>query len=92
MDQAVLEHRRRVRTRARPAGGAGRTDALLQSRIQHALGEAGYHHLRDLAVAVDGGEVVLSGRLPTYYLAQLALTKAMRVDGVARVRNEIQIN
>jgi osmotically-inducible protein OsmY len=91
MDQAVMEQRR-VRREAGAVPTAGRTDGLLRLRIQQALGEAGYHPLRELAVAVDGDEVVLSGHLPTYHLAQLALTKAMRVDGVARVRNEIQVN
>jgi osmotically-inducible protein OsmY len=105
MDQAVLEQReskqrepkQRERTHGHGANGYlsnGRqwADRLLQSRIQNALEESGYEPLRNLGVTVDKGEVVLRGRLPSYYLTQLALTKAMRVEGVAQVRHEIQVN
>ena len=97
MDQAILEPERRERVNghggnAYTAKGACRTDRTLHSRIQSALEESGYDQLRNLGVVVDAGEVILRGRLPSYYLTQLALTKAMRVKGVARVRNEIQVS
>jgi osmotically-inducible protein OsmY len=97
MDQAVLEPERRERVTGHGANayssqGAYRADRALQSRIQSALEASGYDQLRNLGVLVDAGEVILRGRLPSYYLTQLALTKAMRVEGVARVRNEIQVS
>lgn len=97
MDQAVLEPQRRERVTGQEANGytskrAYRADSALQSRIQRELEDSGYDQLRNLGVMVDAGEVVLRGRLPSYYLTQLALTKAMRVEGVARVRNEIQVS
>jgi osmotically-inducible protein OsmY len=99
MDHAVLEPEQRERANAygyvangHAGSGRRRADRALQDRIEGALGESGYDQLRKLQVAVDAGEVVLRGRLPSYYLTQLALTKAMRVEGVARVRNEIQVS
>ena len=97
MDQAVLEPELRERANEQganrhAASGRCRADRSLQNRIEGALEQSGYDQLRNLRVAVDAGEVVLRGRLPSYYLTQLALTKAMRVEGVARVRNEIQVS
>ena len=97
MDQAVLEPEQRDRVSEHGAYGhvdsrRCRADRTLRDHIEGALEESGYDQLRNLQIAVDAGEVVLRGRLPSYYLTQLALTKAMRVEGVARVRNEIQVS
>jgi osmotically-inducible protein OsmY len=93
MDQALLEQEQRERRSGhRATSDVRRIDSALRLRIQHALEQSGYQPLRELGVAVEGDEVVLRGRLPTYYLTQLALTKAMHVEGVGRVRHEIQVN
>ena len=45
----------------------------------------GYPSLGGLSVAVHEGHVSLSGRLPTYYLRQVAQAAALSVSGVDRV-------
>ena len=67
-------------------------DEQLFSEIERALlitGHAGT--LRGIQVEVHAGSVVLSGRLPSYYLKQIAQVSAMNIDGVVQVRNGIQV-
>ena len=67
-------------------------DEQLFLEIERALLISGYAGtLRGIQVEVHAGSVVLSGRLPSYYLKQIAQVSAMRVDGVVQVRNEIQV-
>ena len=42
-------------------------------------------------VAAHDGEVVLSGRVGTYYRRQLALAGARRVAGVRRIVDQIEV-
>lgn len=82
-----------------PADG-GRVDSLLlqhlenldlAERVERALSATGYGPLRDLAVTVHAGLVVLGGRAPSYYLKQVAQTTALSVPGVERVLNELEV-
>ncbi|MCH7990270.1 MAG: BON domain-containing protein [Planctomycetes bacterium] len=67
-------------------------DEQLFSEIERALLISGYAGtLRGIQVEVHAGSVVLSGRLPSYYLKQIVQVIAMRVDGVVQVRNGIQV-
>lgn len=51
------------------------------------------HHagLRHIGYRIDGGTVVLHGRVPSYYLKQLAQVKVTCVPGVERVDNRIEV-
>lgn len=44
--------------------------------------------LRDLAAADREGTIILSGRVPTFYMKQLAQVVAQAVDGVRKVENQ----
>ena len=59
--------------------------------ISEALRQTGYGQLRMLDLRRDGDSVVLAGRVPTYFLKQLAQSVAMGVPGVGRVDNEIRV-
>jgi osmotically-inducible protein OsmY len=59
---------------------------------RHRLHRAGYLALRDIACDADGDALRLRGRLPTYYLKQLAQELAAEVEGVGRVINQIQVS
>jgi osmotically-inducible protein OsmY len=59
--------------------------------VRIALDGTGHAWLRRVAVAVEGGVVVLRGVVPSFYLKQLAQTTVMAVPGVAEVRNELQV-
>ncbi len=74
-------------------GSVSMCDEQLLSAIEKALlitGHAGT--LRGIQIEVHAGSVVLSGRLPTYYLKQIAQVSTMNVEGVVQVSNEIQVD
>lgn len=48
-------------------------------------------HLRRLVVTTRDGEVVISGRVPSYYLKQMAQEAIRSCLGPRRLRNEVQV-
>ena len=59
------------------------TEALSASRCLFAF--------REISVIAHEGHVVLHGRLPTYYLKQLAQSATMSVRGVEAIINNIEV-
>ncbi|MEX1096147.1 MAG: BON domain-containing protein [Planctomycetales bacterium] len=74
----------------RSAKGFG-TDGELRERVGRALLESGYQRLRFLTVDVEGGRVVLRGRVPSYYFKQVAQTVAMNAARPASLRNDLDV-
>lgn len=68
-----------------------RPDARMAARIERALRDTGYLSLRDLEIIVTEGLVVLRGRLPSYYLKQVAHATAGAVPGVAEILDELDV-
>lgn len=68
-----------------------RTDDDLRERIGRAFRESGYPRLRTLTVDVEGGMVVLRGRVPSYYFKQVAQTVAMNAVRPAAIRNDLDV-
>ena len=66
-------------------------DDLLSQYVERALRSNGHIHLRCLEVSVRTGQVVLSGRVPSYYVKQVAQAVALAVCGVRTVRNELTV-
>lgn len=48
--------------------------------------------LRDLATADCGGTIVVSGRVPSFYMKQLAQVIAQKVEGVRTVENRTVVS
>ncbi|MEX0715230.1 MAG: BON domain-containing protein [Planctomycetaceae bacterium] len=67
------------------------TDHDLRERIGQALQDSGYPRLRSLTVDVEGGSVVLRGRVPSYYFKQVAQTVAMNAARPATLRNDLDV-
>ncbi|ODT98648.1 MAG: hypothetical protein ABS79_05555 [Planctomycetes bacterium SCN 63-9] len=57
----------------------------------HRLGRSGYSAFNDLSCEVVGADLWLRGRLPTYYLKQMAQAIVAQVEGVRRVINHIEV-
>jgi osmotically-inducible protein OsmY len=57
-------------------------------RLRH----SGYLALRDISCDVDGDGLSLHGRLPSYYLKQVAQALVAEVEGVERVVNMIKVS
>jgi osmotically-inducible protein OsmY len=69
----------------------GLMDLCLAERVEQALRATGYPSLRAVKVSVCGGLVILQGRVPSYYLKQLAQATALDVPGVGELRNDVEV-
>jgi len=58
---------------------------------EHRLWSSGYLALRDVSCEEQAGFVRLRGRLPSYYLKQMAQAIVADIEGVRRVVNLIEI-
>ena len=50
-----------------------------------------YFTLRNVRCTCRGGVLYLRGRLPTYYLKQLAQRTVAPVEGLTRIENQIEV-
>jgi osmotically-inducible protein OsmY len=90
-------------TRKRTAGdtGAARETAQLlgqsleslrlAERVQRALCATGHMPLRGIEVTVQARLVILAGRVPSYFLKQVAQATALAVPGAQQVRNDLEV-
>lgn len=74
-----------------PMSDRDQRDAALLDAVAHALRRTGYSPLRDVQVECERGRVVLSGRVPSYHLKQMAQTVALEIAGVLRLQNDIDV-
>jgi osmotically-inducible protein OsmY len=66
-------------------------DLRLAERVASALRATGYGPLRGIEVAVQERLVILGGRVPSFYLKQVAQTTALAVPGAHQVRNDLDV-
>ena len=66
-------------------------DLCLAERVGRALRATGYGPLRGVEVTVHARLVILGGRVPSYYLKQVAQTTALAVPGARHVRNDLDV-
>jgi osmotically-inducible protein OsmY len=65
--------------------------STIEETAEDRLRRSGYLALRDIPCEVRGGVARLRGRLPTYYLRQVAQAIVAEVDGVIVVSNQIEV-
>ena len=63
----------------------------LKARIVEALDNSGYAALSAVGCDVDSNRVILRGSVPSYHLKQLAQVHALRVDGIGRLENRLEV-
>lgn len=68
--------------------GSGRS---LSDAVAVALDRTGHGWLRRVTATAAGGVVTLQGKVPSFYLKQLAQVVVTAVAGVELVRNELQV-
>jgi osmotically-inducible protein OsmY len=66
-------------------------DLRLAECVERALRASGYGPLRGIEVTVQARLVTLGGRVPSYYLKQVAQTAALAVPGAGLVRNDLDV-
>ncbi len=69
----------------------GEVAVPLADAVRRALDGTGHAWLRLVTVTTEGGCVVLRGRVPSYYLKQLAQVTALAVPGVGVLKNELRV-
>ena len=70
-------------------------ESLFQEIAEIARGvlrQSAYAELRDLSCDFSGGVLTLRGRVPTYYLKQLAQEAVADVPGVIEVDNHVEVD
>lgn len=53
--------------------------------------QLGYQQLSNIECEVDGDVMILSGKLKSFYLKQIAQSVAIKIPGVASVQNQIEV-
>lgn len=66
-------------------------DHRLAGRIERALRASGYGALRTVRVSVNARVVILVGRVPSYYMKQVAQVKALAVPGTHAIHNDVEV-
>ena len=67
-------------------------DLALAERIERRLRATGYGALREIEVTIHDGNVILGGRVPSYYLKLIAQAIARSViRGRYRLRNDLGV-
>jgi len=66
-------------------------DVVLSRIVERAFAANGYMPLDVIEVNVHEGFVTLKGRVPSYYLKQMAQTAIIGHDGIERIQNEIEV-
>jgi osmotically-inducible protein OsmY len=64
---------------------------MVVEEVRSRLQGMAYHALKQIVCEYRDGTLVLRGRLPSYYLKQVAQTAVARVAGVERVVNQIEV-
>jgi len=67
-----------------------KSEAIVQT-VQKCLEGSAHTVLRTVSVSYERGVLFLRGRLPSYFHKQLAQEAVRRIDGVARIVNEIEV-
>jgi len=66
-------------------------DFSLAERVERALRATGYGSLRAVLVSASAGVVILLGRVPSYYLKQIAQATALAVPGAHQIHNGLDV-
>ena len=59
--------------------------------VERALRATGYGSLRGVEVTARERMVILKGRVPSYYLKQVAQAAALAVPGGHQIRNDLEV-
>ena len=66
-------------------------DGDLAARAESGLRTSGYRSLRVISCESHEGRLVLRGRVPSYYLKQVAQEQVRRIEGVESIVNAVEV-
>lgn len=64
----------------------------LEDRVRISFDQLGYRQLNAVQCTADGDSMLLTGKLKSFYLKQVAQSVAVKIPGVRSVRNEIEVS
>jgi osmotically-inducible protein OsmY len=67
------------------------TTPIVEDRARKQLQGQPYRALKHVSCEYRDGALVLRGRLPSYFLKQMAQTAVARLPGVERIHNHIEV-
>ena len=66
--------------------------APVETRVRQRLAECSYsYYLRDVTVDFGSGVLTLRGRVPTFYMKQIAQSLLGDIDGVSGINNRLDV-
>jgi osmotically-inducible protein OsmY len=65
--------------------------APLSAAVGKALAQTGHGWLQRIVVVIEGGNVILRGKVPNFYLKQMAQATVMAMPDVEVVQNELHV-
>ncbi len=90
MIMAVMKHQDNRPSKVRERGAE--TSVTVEAAIRGRFQRSPYLPLRNISCTLDHGVLSLRGRVPTYYLKQLAQTIGGSFEGVRHVSNELHVD
>jgi osmotically-inducible protein OsmY len=87
--RAAARQRRRMMVQAMQAKPTG--DAGVELKAQQLLDGSNYLALRRLRCEFHDGHLVLRGRVPTFYLKQMAQTLVRQLPQVQQIENRLDV-
>lgn len=64
---------------------------MIEATARRQFASAPYAELREVACDFRQGELRLQGKVSSFYLKQMAITMAQRIEGVLQVRDELRV-
>lgn len=77
--------------RERRARMPRREDSVVERRITRRLQTSPYLSIRRVTCRFHEGMLRLQGRVPSYYLKQIAQTMVLEMDGVDEIDNQLEV-
>jgi osmotically-inducible protein OsmY len=71
--------------------GTSREKKVVQAEVQARLRKSGYHELQLVSCDFHEGVLTLRGRVPSFYLKQVAQEVIRRLDGAEEVNNRLEV-
>ncbi len=67
------------------------SDSVMTEAAESRLRQHSYLALKNISCECRHGQLTLRGCVPSYYLKQIAQTVIAKIDGIAGIRNEIEV-
>lgn len=74
-----------------PYGAAMAAETSVEAQAEARLRQGSYVALHDLSCNLRDGVLTLRGRVPSYFLKQIAQSLLASLEGVLRINNELEV-